>query len=186
MNNPFELDEQMTRPKKSYRERQMQSQASDGLAVGVGMAGAVALFLGPFCPVFRMPVMGSINYIVNGKGDGVFVAVIAVIAGGLVLPRLFGLAWFASCVGLAVCARTFARLFLTPVEPPKPGMIRMNPADMIQIEWGWALMAIGFLAIAGAWVVSGTSRDSGPGVPIAGVLFGIIAGVGAGVAIASL
>ena len=36
----------------------------------IGLSGAVILFVGVFCPIISMPIMGSMNYFQNGKADG--------------------------------------------------------------------------------------------------------------------
>ena len=35
-----------------------------------GFAGAAALAFGVFCPIARVPIVGSVNYFRNGTGDG--------------------------------------------------------------------------------------------------------------------
>src|SRR5687767_4806356 len=37
----------------------------------LGLAGAVLLFIGVFCPIISLPIAGNINYVLNGRGDGV-------------------------------------------------------------------------------------------------------------------
>ena len=51
----------------------------------IGLAGAVILFVGVFCPIISMPLMGSMNYFQNGKAEGVIVIVAAAMAGLLCL-----------------------------------------------------------------------------------------------------
>lgn len=51
----------------------------------IGLLGAFFLFAGVFCPIISVPIMGSMNYFQNGKIDGVFVIVAAVVAGLLCL-----------------------------------------------------------------------------------------------------
>ena len=51
----------------------------------MGLAGSLILVLGAFCPLISVPIMGSINYFQNGKGDGVAIVVLAFISIFLVL-----------------------------------------------------------------------------------------------------
>jgi len=46
----------------------------------VGMTGAVLLAMGAFAPLVSAPMLGTINYVRNGNGDGVVILVIAAIA----------------------------------------------------------------------------------------------------------
>lgn len=39
----------------------------------VGFIGAAALGLGVFMPLVSMPIVGTINYFNNGRGDGIIV-----------------------------------------------------------------------------------------------------------------
>ena len=52
-----------------------------------GIIGSILLFLGVFTPIISAPLVGSINYFQNGKGDRVIVLVLAVISIGLVLAK---------------------------------------------------------------------------------------------------
>jgi hypothetical protein len=42
--------------------------------IGILIAAAV-MALGAFCPIIRLPVVGSMNYMMGGRGDGVFVLI---------------------------------------------------------------------------------------------------------------
>jgi hypothetical protein len=40
--------------------------------IGILIAAAVMAF-GAFCPLIKLPIVGSLNYFMNGRGDGIFV-----------------------------------------------------------------------------------------------------------------
>ena len=40
----------------------------------LGLAGAAVLFIGVFVPLVSVPIVGSVNYIQNGRGDGWIIA----------------------------------------------------------------------------------------------------------------
>lgn len=42
--------------------------------------GAISAIAGCFCPFIHLPFVGSINYVLNGKGDGTWVALLSVVA----------------------------------------------------------------------------------------------------------
>jgi hypothetical protein len=43
----------------------------------MAFGGSMLLLLGPFLPAVSVPMLGSISYFDNGKGDGVFIIVLA-------------------------------------------------------------------------------------------------------------
>ena len=54
-----------------------------------GYIAAGVLALGTFLPAVTMPIIGSITYFNNGKGDGLFVLIAAVVAAALVAFKQF-------------------------------------------------------------------------------------------------
>ena len=46
----------------------------------VGIFGVILLFIGAFSPMLHIPIRGSITYINNGTGDGMFVLLLAFLA----------------------------------------------------------------------------------------------------------
>jgi hypothetical protein len=61
----------------------------------IGLAGAAALLIGVFLPLIRLPIFGSVNYIFNGQGDGMIVAVLALVAACTSLARWYRSLWIA-------------------------------------------------------------------------------------------
>ena len=49
----------------------------------LSIIGAALLLIGCFLPLINAPIFGSLSYVLNGMGDGIFVALLAVV--GLVL-----------------------------------------------------------------------------------------------------
>jgi len=45
-----------------------------------GLIGSVMLFIGVFTPLISLPIVGSTNYFMNGRGDGTIVLILAVIS----------------------------------------------------------------------------------------------------------
>ena len=118
-----------------------------------GIAGSVLLFLGVFAPIISVPIVGSLNYFQNGKGDGVIVLVFAIISIGLVLARKYGGLWITGFGSLTVMLFTFVN-FQIRLSEMKTNMERElagNPfrgiADVamqsIQLQWGWVVLIIG-------------------------------------------
>jgi hypothetical protein len=127
------------------------------------LVGAALLFVGVFMPIVRIPIMGSMNYFMNGQGDGVIVLLIAVVGGALALAgKVRHVVWPAG-LALLIMAMTFYR-FQTGMVRMREEMetsLRDNPfrglADMaansIQLEWGWGILLLG----AGLMMYAGVS-----------------------------
>ena len=85
-----------------------------GRAKLLGYSGSIVLELGVFAPLITIPPMGSINYFVNGRGDGVIVLCLAFLSVLLVAFGRFDFLWFTASGSLAVIVFTFTtvRLFI--------------------------------------------------------------------------
>ena len=51
------------------------------------LIAAAVMALGAFCPIVRFPVVGSINYVMGGRGDGIYIvgcsaAIVALVVTG--------------------------------------------------------------------------------------------------------
>ena len=73
----------------------------------LGLAGATVLLFGVFTPIFSVPVLGSLNYFHNGKGDGVVILVLAAISVLLTLGRCYKTLWVTGLASVALLAFTF-------------------------------------------------------------------------------
>ena len=56
---------------------------------GILLAAAI-MALGAFCPIVYMPVVGSITYVMGGRGDGIFVVLSAMAIVVLVITDIGG------------------------------------------------------------------------------------------------
>jgi len=139
----------------------------------VGFCGVALLFFGSFSPLFHVPIFGSINFVRNGTGDGVFVIALAVTATALLCVRAY--AWVAAPAAGALIICSYAVLgFLSAVSQMQNAVNDMkdNPfagiasalAESISLEWGWVFLLLGLLclfAVAGsAWLIK--SADGRP------------------------
>jgi hypothetical protein len=55
----------------------------------IGLAGVAALAIGVFVPLVSLPIVGSLTYFNNGKGDGIIVLALAVISALIVLAKRY-------------------------------------------------------------------------------------------------
>jgi hypothetical protein len=131
----------------------------------LGIIGSIILFIGVFTPIVSIPIMGNMNYFQNGKGDGMFVLILAVASFVLVLTKKYKGLWFTGGASLAVMTFTFIN-FQMKVSDMKKLMeseLADNPfrglADMamqsVQLQWGWALLIVG----AGFLIASAAVKD---------------------------
>ena len=119
----------------------------------VAMVGAGLLFVGVFLPIVSLPLIGNINYFMNGRGDGLIVLVLALIAAGLaVADKVRHVVW-PGALSLAVLTFSFVR-FQSGMAEMRARMdadLAGNPfrgladaaVNSIQIQWGWAVLAVG-------------------------------------------
>jgi hypothetical protein len=111
--------------------------------------------LGAFCPIVRFPIVGSMNYVMGGRGDGIFIvgcsaAIIAlvvsgyrrttgILAAGAFLMMIMTLVRFAAELNKAQAA-------LARDSGPFAGLTSLI-ANSIGLEWGWFLLIGGALAV---------------------------------------
>ena len=126
---------------------------NNSLSQILGIIGAIILIVGVFAPLINMPIIGSINYFHNGKGDGIFVLALGIISLVLVLVKQYKWLWITGLGSLGLLAFTFFQ-FQTRISQMKAEMeinLAGNPfrglADAamqsVQIQWGFALLAVG-------------------------------------------
>lgn len=119
----------------------------------LALIGAAILFVGVFLPIVSMPFVGNMNYFQNGRGDGVIVLILAVIAAGLAWAgRVRDTIW-PGAASLALLAFTFVnfQLRIGRMKSEMADQMRDNPfgglveavAGSVQLQWGWAVLVLG-------------------------------------------
>jgi hypothetical protein len=119
----------------------------------LGLLGSIILTIGVFMPIVSFPIVGSINYIYNGRGDGVLVLMLAVISIILVSLKIYKGLWFTGIGSLWVMLYTFINLQsgISKMKKDLNSDLADNPfrglADIavnsVQIQWGWAVLVVG-------------------------------------------
>ena len=114
----------------------------------LGLVGSIILILGVFMPLISMPIMGSLNYIQNGKGDGLFILLLAVVSLILVVLKKYKGLWFTGFGSLAIMAYTFINLqiWISESQRELAGNLFAGLAT-VQLQWGWAVLTIGAVLI---------------------------------------
>jgi hypothetical protein len=148
----------------------------------LGFIGSLILFVGVFTPILNVPIVGSINYFQNGKGDGVIILVLAVISFFLTLAQKYKALLITGFGSLALLAFTFVnfQLRMSDARAEMERNLANNPfrglgdamVSSVQISWGWAVLIIGAgFVIAAAFETLNFFADDRP-------LFLIVALVG--------
>jgi hypothetical protein len=120
---------------------------------GIGLAGALVLLVGAFCPILSAPIMGSINYFQNGRGDGVVVVALAVVSLLAVLGRKYPWLWLTGGASLVLVLYTMNRLMnmVNQIQADATKGLEGNPfaglaslvTQSVQLQWGWAILFAG-------------------------------------------
>lgn len=129
----------------------------------LGIAGAVILFIGAFCPLITAPIIGSISYVHNGTGDGIFVIILAVISLVLAIVKKYKWLLFTGSAALLLVGFTFInfRMRMSEAQEKMDQDLADNMfkglsdvfMNSVQLSWGWAILIIGVscLIASGIW-----------------------------------
>jgi hypothetical protein len=175
----------------------------------LGLLGSITLLIGVFAPIFSVPIIGSINYLGNGKGDGMLVLVLALISFALVFLRKFKALWITGLASTGIMLFTIVS-FQIRIAGIKDELQTDSGSNLFagmmdamatsaQLQWGWVPLIVGSgLLIASAAIKEKTGESSiefPKGQVIAIALhdersgrktkyFGVLLGVGLGIALA--
>ncbi len=133
----------------------------------IGLIGCIALFIGVFAPIVKVPVVGDMNFFNNGKGDGVFIVILASLSFIAVMAKKFSWLWLTSFGCLIILGVTFFN-FQSKIADAKRDLnteLAGNPfrgladvaIDSIQLQWGWAVLLVGSFMILGAAIMKDKS-----------------------------
>jgi F0F1-type ATP synthase membrane subunit c/vacuolar-type H+-ATPase subunit K len=140
----------------------------------LGLAGAGVLFVGVFLPVLRMPVVGSINYFHNGKGDGTILLILALASMTVTLRKKYEWLVATAVPSTVLLVLTFlgVRYRLGQISSSLQSDLADNPfkglaemfAGAVQLEYGWAVLAVGCALLLAAAFLPYLTRGSSDGV----------------------
>ena len=118
-----------------------------------GIIGSLILILGVFAPIVSAPIVGNINYFQNGKGDGIIVLVLAVVALIISLTRMYKLLWipFVGCAGMLTFTFVNFQQGMSDLRSEMQTGLADNPfaglaevaLESVQLQWGFAVLIIG-------------------------------------------
>ncbi|MCW3834802.1 hypothetical protein ACFQ1E_02935 [Sphingomonas canadensis] len=119
----------------------------------IALAGAALLFAGVFTPIISVPIVGQMNYFQNGKGDGIFILILAGVAAALALFGQVRHVLWPGAASLALLAFTFIRFQqgMAEMRAQMETDLADNPfkglaeaaIGAVQLQWGWAVLVIG-------------------------------------------
>jgi hypothetical protein len=117
----------------------------------IGLAGVAALAIGVFVPLVSLPIVGSLTYFNNGKGDGILVLALAVISALIVLTKRYRALWLTGLASLGLIGYSFVNIAqaLAGLERELAGNPFRGLANA-QMQWGWALLVIGAILLLAA------------------------------------
>lgn len=141
----------------------------------LGLGGVALVFLGVFMPIVSLPIVGTVNYFNNGKGDGVMLLALALISALLVAVKRYRGLLATGGASAAMLAYSFLALTqrLAEAQASLESSLAGNPfaglaqaaMQSVQIQWGWAVLVLGALLILGAGVLKGQSPAVKPPLP---------------------
>lgn len=120
----------------------------------LGFAGVAAQTIGVFTPLVSMPIIGSMSYINNGKGDGVIILGLAFVSLLILAARRYRLLWFTGLASLGLLAFTYVNISkamalaaVSLADNPFAGLATM------QLQWGWGVLIVGSVLVLAAAAV---------------------------------
>ena len=126
----------------------------------LGLAGSLGLILGVFSPLISAPIVGNLNYFQNGQGDGVLILILAIVALLATFQREYKYHGYIGLVALLVIGFTFYNVQgrMSEARDKMTEGLANNPfrglaeamAGSIQMQWGWAVLAIGAILLIAA------------------------------------
>ncbi|MDR9770181.1 hypothetical protein [Acetomicrobium sp.] len=131
----------------------------------LGLIASILLLIGVFVPIVSVPFVGDMNYFQNGKGDGVFILILAIVSLISIFAKKYKALWFTGPGSLAILIFTFSNFQVRMADVKKQMELELadNPfrdlADIalqsVQLQWGWALLIVGSVLL----IVSAAMKD---------------------------
>jgi HEAT repeat protein len=126
------------------------------------------LLTGVFLPLISVPILGNMNYIQNGHGDGIIILVLVALSGVLAIAKLTRGLFATGLAVFALLAFTFTTLQIRIADSHKALAedLQGNPfaglgqlaVESIQLQWGWAVLLIGAALVVWAATVAEIPR----------------------------
>ena len=112
----------------------------------IGYAGGVLLIFGTFLPIVSLPIVGSVNYFMNGKGDGIFIIGYAVLAIIFVALKRYKLLWIPAILAigqLTYALITFSQKISETASSLNGNIFGQAIASTVHLDWAWIVLYAG-------------------------------------------
>jgi hypothetical protein len=149
------------------------------------VVGSLLLAIAPFAPFISAPVLGRITLFQQGKGDGVVLIVVSVVAMGLSLFGRYEFLWVSGALGLFEIGNLFyffyQRLpeiienYNCETKDNQFGFIGNITLAMFDADWGVMVLLLGTLATLGIAIFIAIRRRALPLVGKTGVALLVLA-----------
>lgn len=141
----------LDRPDRSSVREILGSIEDHSLRAYMGLAGAFMLSVGTFCPIAKVPFIGSINYFYNGKGDGVILLILAGLSFYWALQQRFKFLWYTGLASASMLLFTLInfniRLSVASKGLDGESELVKGMADIamasVGISWGYFVLCLG-------------------------------------------
>lgn len=137
-------------------------------AKNLGLIGSGLMAIGVFMPLVRLPFIGSINYLANGKGNGIFILLLAITSVALIFMKKYRGLYISGCLSLAILSYTFfklqsaissaAQLQSELADNPFSGFFNVA-MESVQLEWGWIVLVCGALITTATPLIQATDKN---------------------------
>lgn len=136
----------------------------------LAVVGSLFLVISPFAPFISAPIFGRITLFQQGKGDGVILLVVGLVALGLSLFGRFSFLWVSGALGLFEIGNLFYFFYYRLPEVMDDykhqagdgvlGSLGQFTLSNVEPDWGAAVILIGTLLTVGVAVNAGINRRS--------------------------
>jgi hypothetical protein len=137
--------------------------------IDIGMLlGATIMALGAFSPIVHMPIVGSITYVMGGRGDGVLVVFASMAIVVLVITDYRLTAGMVAAGALAIMLRALIGFssILAKAGNDLPQSLKGNVfggmakslVNSVSLQWGWVLLIGGALIVIILAIIAHTQQ----------------------------
>ena len=123
----------------------------------IPLIGSAIMFIGVFCPFISVPILGSMNYFQNGRGDGVIFLILALVSAVCAVLKRFRWLWWTGGAALGLIIFVFMsfqwrlhqakeEIALAQKDNPFAGLAGAA-IESVQIQWGAAVLFIGAVIV---------------------------------------
>lgn len=138
----------------------------------IGLIGSILLILGAFSPIVRIPIVGQMNYINSGHGDGILILALGIISIILVLFKKYNPLVSTGITTLGTLGFTYFNIdnLIKKSHAQLTRDLQGNPfkgiaegiINSVQIEWGFAVIIIGAILLIVTPLLKSNTEEIAP------------------------